>query len=683
MWDPAKNKKFPNDSYVTVSQIGDLTNQVVQVSWRGFTPSSNLLYAPDGTNYPVMVAECRGTHPTKWSQCFGADNGGVQNSFSAFGPMNTEYATTSANGTGETPIQLLTAQEDPDLACDIGSPCSLVIVPSQGGNAFDAPPDCSDHSQDDGLMATGAFSFSSAYGACSWQERIIVPLYFARTPVDCPVKNPAFSIIGSPMLARAMNSWQSALCASSDPLSVQYDSAQNEPLAVQDFQSGSDDVALTTLPASGTSSHHYTYAPVAISAVSIAYWIDNPVTGAPLTHLKLDPSLVLKLLTQSYDFNDEACAGGSIAKGAACDNAVDNNPSSLFTDPEFTELNPHVHAPSGGYQVPTVLSGESDMTSTVTDWIAANKAAKAFAAGGFDQWGMHINTSYLGMQLPTNAFSSMDPFGPISHRYDPVFPLSQVAAYQVENWYPATNWQPDQYGNYETIPPELAGQRALFAILDEADAAAYQLPVASIENADGKFVAPTDASMAATLAGMSTAGNHITQQVNQKRKVAGTYPLTMVIYAMVPTSGISKKKAASIARFLDFVAGDGQQPGLAAGELPPGYLPLTAAMRTETLRAARKVLAQQGGKKPAVAPARAAPTTKPGSASPDISLSTVSNPLTAGLDKYALPVLLVVGALLALGGMFALTIGRGSAAAIARLRRLGLPSWPLPRRTKP
>ena len=48
-----------------------------------------------------MVAECKGTHPTRWSQCFGADNGGVAGSFSPYGPMNTVYATTAANGTGD------------------------------------------------------------------------------------------------------------------------------------------------------------------------------------------------------------------------------------------------------------------------------------------------------------------------------------------------------------------------------------------------------------------------------------------------------------------------------------------------------------------------------------------------------------------------------------------------------
>ena len=108
-----------------------------------------------------------------------------------------------------------------------------------------------------------------------------------------------------------------------------------------------------------------------------------------------------------------------------------------------------------GFQIPTVLSGASDMTWELTSWIAANKSAKEFADGAFDPWGAHVNTDYLDMTLPTNTLSPMDPYPPIAHRYDPFFPLSSVAQYQVNNWYPATDWQPDVYGNYDTLQPEI------------------------------------------------------------------------------------------------------------------------------------------------------------------------------------------------------------------------------------
>ncbi len=108
-------------------------------------------------------------------------------------------------------------------------------MPSQGGNIFESPPRCNDHSEDSGQTDIGAIVFNSSFGGCSWKKRIIVPMHFSPTPTDCPVHNPNFSAIGSPMLARAMSSWQSDLCSVSSPVSIQYDSAQNEPLARQDF----------------------------------------------------------------------------------------------------------------------------------------------------------------------------------------------------------------------------------------------------------------------------------------------------------------------------------------------------------------------------------------------------------------------------------------------------------------
>ncbi len=688
MYDKATGRKFSQPSYVTVSQVTDLTNQVVEVSWRGFTPSSDLAYNPAGTDYPVMVAECKGTHPTQWSQCFGANNSGVAGAFSAYGPMNTAYAATNPDTTGATPIQLLTAEENSFLGCNARHPCSLVIVPSQGGNIFDTPVNCNDHSQDANLTDLGSFAFNSTDGRCSWRDRIVVPLRFARTPTDCPVRSPDFSVIGSPMLARAMNSWQTALCASSVPISIQYDSAQNEPLAREDFANGTDNVALTTLPVSGASSAKpFAYAPVAVSAESVAFWIDNPITGLPLTHLKLDPRLVAKLLTQSYNFENEACSGRAMARRGICDNAVDNEPGSLFADQEFEQLNPHVASVGDGFQIPTVLAGESDMTWELTSWIAANKDAKAFVDGTFDRWGTHVNTDYLNMQIPTSTLTSMDPFSPVAHRYDPVYPLSQVAQYQVDNWYPATDWQQDPQGNYDRLTPEVPGQRALFAILDEADAAAFELPVASLENAAGRYVAPGSSTMAAALSDMSTASNHITRQLNfgnGSKKVRNAYPLTMVIYAMVPTGGISKPKAAKIAQWLEFVANQGQRPGYSPGQLPPGYLPLTNAMRAETLKAASEVRNQTGDPKkqqahPSASASESASATATPAASPTptrtqaiVGLGYVANPSSSGPTRYAVPVLLVAAALLTVAGL-TLAGGQGTTTAIARLRRRALP----------
>ena len=212
------NRPFANRSTVTVSQTTNLVNEVVHVSWTGFTPSSEVLYDQTATDYPVMVVECNSTHPRFWKQCYGANNGGVQGAFGPFGPMNTAYATTAGNGTGELDIQILTVAENQFLGCGVRHQCSLVIVPAQGGNTLSSPVNCHDHSIDTGGTDLGQFAFSSQTGSCSWNDRIIVPLSVRPGPDQLRDQERRFTAIGSPMLLRAMDQWRAGLCASSSPL---------------------------------------------------------------------------------------------------------------------------------------------------------------------------------------------------------------------------------------------------------------------------------------------------------------------------------------------------------------------------------------------------------------------------------------------------------------------------------
>src|SRR5215469_6092314 len=612
MYDPATGRPFPDASTVTVSQTTKLVNQMLHVSWTNFTPSTSLIYHAQNVAYPVMVTECRGTDPGSPADCYGAENGGVPSTSGLFGPMNDAYATTGPKGTGQADIEILTKTENQFLGCDSTHPCSLAVVPSQGGNYSTTPPKCNDHSQDISFgtgTAAGEVAFGSQDFACSWAKRIVIPLAFDRTAAICQFNNPAFTTAGSPMLARAMNSWIAALCTGSHDMTINYDGVISEPQALGALGTGQTDVALTTRTASAqginTGPKHYVYAPVAVSAMSIAYWIDNLVTGQPVTNIRLNQRLLLKLLTTSYAFGNDGCP--SAYPGVPCDKGVGHNPLNLFLDREFLKLNPEYARqngqpprvfppPGGGIEVPTVVAGQSDTTWTMTRWIAANKAASSFLHGQFDPYGMHLNTHYLGTKYPTNTFIGQDPFPFIAHLYNPVFPFSLVATDQVENWPPEFSDQKDQFGNYPRLPPELPGGRSLIALTGQGDAAAFLFPVTAIANATGHFVAPTNAAMAAAVRTMIPAGNG-TLQVNLHSSNPAVYPLTMVIYAVAPTSGTSHAKAAAIAKFIDYAAGAGQSPGLRPGQLPPGFLPLTAKLRAQARKAAQEVLNQTGATK--------------------------------------------------------------------------------------
>ena len=100
--------------------------------------------------------------------------------------------------------------------------------------------------------------------------------------------------------------------------------------------------------------------------------------------------------------------------------------------------------------------------------------------------------------------------------------------------------------------------------------------------------------MAAALKSMTTAKNGVTQQVDLSSKNKAAYPLTMVVYALVPIAGVDHSKAAKIARWLNYVTGPGQTKGELPGELPFGYLPLPATMRAQAQHVATEVLNQSG-----------------------------------------------------------------------------------------
>jgi len=77
------------------------------------------------------------------------------------------------------------------------------------------------------------------------------------------------------------------------------------------------------------------------------------------------------------------------------------------------------------------------------------------------------------------------------------------------------------------------------------------------------------------------------------------YPGFMLVNADVPTTGLTKTDAKNYGAFLTFAAHTGQVVGTGNGQLPDGYLPLTAAnhLGTQadyTARAAKDVAAQTG-----------------------------------------------------------------------------------------
>jgi ABC-type phosphate transport system substrate-binding protein len=673
-------RDYAKASTVTVSTTQNLTNQTVHVTWTGFTPTNlqggQPYYQYQYTLYPVMVVECRGAHPTKVSQCWQAAN--YQEQFGS--NSNAIYTTTSRDGTGSANIEIQNTEQNTKLNCGPTHQCSIAVVPAQGGIA----PKCTNHS-DDSDQALGINSFGGTSAKCAWAKRVVVPLKFGPVKPCASIRNPDLKMAGSALMSDAMSQWDTGLCRSKDPLAVVWNSSVGEPTAITEtVQDNLADVALTTRPATTLTSggRTYTYAPVGISAAAVAVRFDNPNNGQPYTNVRLDPRLLAKLLTTSYTDFYLQC---SPTNTAPCDKAVNKNPSDLFADPEFTALNPKIEQPIGAIanglaDVPIVLGGASDVTYETTRWIADNALAEDFIHGRRDKWGMHVNTHYKGVRYPTETFTARDSSFLLQAAYTPVATLNLVTSALLTGQPPGNNgFQPITIGCppkqqcFNPLGGEPVGQRALIGITDEADAATFLFPTAALENADGKFVQPSLKSMAAALSSMTKAKNGITEQFDNSSKNPGAYPLTMVVYALVPVSGVSSTKAAQIARWLDYVVGPGQTIGETPGHLPFGYLPLPESMREQARTVAAEVLAQSGGTSspsptptdtstdgdtdptptPTYSTPAPTPTATPATtpvATPTISTVALSRPPTAGMTRYALPILLIVAGFAALLG---------------------------------
>nr|BFD92491.1 hypothetical protein KitaXyl93_38510 [Kitasatospora sp. Xyl93] len=652
VWIPAA-KQYGAPGSVTVSQTANLTNQVLQVSWSGFTPTVYLgSNAPAQTAQPlsthilyaVRIYQCRGTDPAV-TDCYGSTlyGGDPSKGFEQpprptrtevpEWPTNQVIAATGPDGSGSASIEVWSAKESATLGCDATHPCSLVVEPNYGGDpldlyqVLDGKADCEFHDLDtdpdgytaaDGIMVPGNQNWKTGNRTseqCAWQHRTVVPLSFAPTADSCAASDQAFGAAGLEMANRAVQQWRAGLCLGDSPMTVGYVPAGGEPQARAAFLAGSSttEVALTARPDRSPPPRPYVYAPLATTGISVTYLVDDPKTGRQIRDMRLNARLVAKLLTQSY-----ASPGTTIP-------SVAGNPTCLFTDPEFRQLNPEtaangIHWPTscGGTLTiyPGVPGGTTDFTHQLTSWFAADPDAARFLDGEPDPWGMRVDSFYLKPKFagyPTEAFQVQDFSGPAQgspgvdfqhwkqYEWNPSLDgLGRVARnlmqYQPNCQQPNT----EANGSHKPCAAQIPGVRSLLAIMDTAQAKAFSLPEASLLNPAGSFVAPGTAGFQAAVADMPTDAATGVQQLpygapdTAFSRDQRAYPLTTVQYAMVPTGGLPAAKAAAISRFLQAVTTDGQTYGLAPGQLAQGYLALTGAQRQQAQEAVRHVAAQDG-----------------------------------------------------------------------------------------
>jgi len=439
------------------------------------------------------------------------------------------------------------------------------------------------------------------------------------------------------------------------------------------------------------------HAPVADTGFAISFVIDNDVTHQPITTLRLDPRLLAKLLTESYlgdtvMANDpelqHPCPGVPLT---GSNPPVCTNPVNITDDPEFQALNPDI-PPVNDLQVTAslllMIQGNADVTQAVTSYIESNPAARAWLNGKPDPWGMVVNKAYRGkkLTLPTDTWPLQSTYIPqqwilnpsegpgicYSEDPSPALPLLDDPQPNLLDISEDIQFYQSQAQNQcaglttSTLPgatyltnqgQETVGYRFMIGITTLADAERYGLDTASLltytkpgtpakftSAAGMTFTKPTTTSMraAAGLLKMDKPADDWTFPYSlynkDSKSAAGAYPGAMLVYADVPTKDLPTESGKSLdaedyAEFIRFAATSGQKPGGGVGELPAGYLPMTAANHlgaeaSYALRAATAIAAQKGAIPGLVAhkaAAKSTPSPTPSSGSGSSTSSTGSS----------------------------------------------------------
>lgn len=581
----------------------------------------------------------------------GTTTDAVKNEFyDQYSTNEIPYARTAGDGTGTDYFEVQTGREAPGLGCGQQTSsgprsCWLVVVPRD-----DVEVNGKEVQQtEDRRLVTSPLS------ASNWQNRIAFKLSFDPLAVSCPLGEEQ-RLLGNEDIVEAVTRWQPALCNATGSIfgySQLSDSLARNRVAREDdpwMSIVNDPIPTDAL----TDGRKLAYAPVGINGIGIAVNIDRqPSSDAPdavqqqrgskVLHLNLNQRLVAKLLTQSYNL-----------AALSRPDAMAGNPLTLTEDPEFWDLNPEFKVGSDGARDLAFLKirqitnplGLSDANRAVWAWIASDRDARRFLAGKPDKWGMVVNPNYQGMSLDRDDFPRADlgcrpgpdpdspscPLDALAYAAD--FHDAGRAAARGDTLERGT-WDPSPPKQWKKNPLQLSGERQVLALVDTATAARYQLPMASLQNGSGEFVAPTTASLQAGLKGLKNTAVPGVQAMDPTYEGDdAAYPLTGVSYAVTAPAKLTAPEAKAYSRLLRYITTQGQVPGIAPGRLPEGYLPLPAAMRKQAAAAATLIAARGG------APAAAGDKGKGGGAAGSGTGNATSAPsvTSAGQPGTSVPV---------------------------------------------
>jgi hypothetical protein len=553
------------------------------------------------------------------SPVYSQDETALRQYFSELNSNEVPVAVTSPAGIGQLQFEALTGTEAPGLGCGEketnGQPrgCWLVIVPrgQYEPNGYKILPN-------NNITAIQ----SSPLSASNWAMRIQVHLGYSPVEAFCPIGTQERATIGTQVITRAMQSWQLALNAAAHCSRVYGYSAGLETTSTQQLSAPGSQVGLafTTIPIGSEAARGgghppsglppILYAPVAVSAVGFGFNI-NDGSGFVSTPVKLTPELLAKGLTQVYRYDLPDYYPYSAATPHPGPAWSLSNPDNISTDRQFETLNPGVPGLEPGRSLsPLLTEDHSALNQQVWHWIQADPAAVGWLDNGTKDAANSVTADPDYEKLKLGRAPAMDSFPrayaacldlglstgkvpkeekkctldllPYTDNYDKAASTTLAAFNPTEAaWDNNLAIGPDGTpGWWLKTGIEPIGQTFIWGISDTPDLAAYGLIDAQLCNDAGKAcVAPSTASVTTAL-NSATKDRAGLLQVNPARPGNGGYPLVQVTYAAVPTSQ-SAAALGDYANLIAYAAGQGQTPGVAPGDLPPGYLPLPASLKNQ------------------------------------------------------------------------------------------------------
>jgi ABC-type phosphate transport system substrate-binding protein len=332
-----------------VSPGTSLTNEVVTVSWSGFTPT-----LPNGL-FGVLIVQCKGT-PATMADCYTAEP------YPDLANGTRASSTTGSDGTGSTRIEIRPASNLPLLNCSASNSCTVMAYENDGQSI---PP--------------GGLPVS----------RVVVPITFAPSQADCPnITDFDVRADGSATSATLFYDWAARLCNGDNAVVVDY-TENSSTTGRENFLNGLTDFAVSGLPSSEEelTAHpehrDFSYIPLVASATVIAYNFTDPYNGQPLDNVVLSPRLVARIVTNS-------------------------SLETFFQDRELLRLNPGVRFPTSVLARPNIRAERNADTRIVTSWFSSDATAQRFLAGNKnDPFRIEVTPEYIGYSYPQDLFESV------------------------------------------------------------------------------------------------------------------------------------------------------------------------------------------------------------------------------------------------------------------------------------